>query len=139
MSDQPVITPDPNDQFHMISLGDRVLFCGHSARFTADQIAAEIAYWKKLLGEAAVYQLVDAGTDLSFTEIVIAIYNLHPRGIGVRQQHLLDLGYAPSAVTKHFGAAKEAVIAAGLEAAPTDTSKDLPANVVRFTGRRVKP
>jgi hypothetical protein len=115
------------DGFYVITLGERMLFCAHAARCGVEAFAAELAYWRGLLGEAVEYHIADAGDDLGFVSIALAIYSLAPDGSGVSAQLLIDMGYNAALVHKHFETAK-------LEVQRAVTA--LPANVVRFRRAR---
>jgi hypothetical protein len=124
----PTVTP-PAAGFFCISLGDRMLFCGHTQRVSVEAFALELTYWRDMFGDAVDYHIQEIGNDLAATSIALAIFNLHPTGLGVSPQLLIDLGYRKEVVEAHFAEALAAVKHAA------STSATPGANVVRFRPR----
>lgn len=112
----------PRDVFHRIAIGDRVLFICHVDRASPGQVERELTYWNGLFPGAVEYDLADGGSDFVLMQMVVAIADLHPDGVGVMPVHLVQLGFAADVVARRFAEAKAFVT----------QQAERPANVVQF-------
>lgn len=116
-------------RFWSVTLGGtHALWLAHIERVTAVDAQREYEYWRALLGDAVVLDILDGGADVMTAKIACAIQNLCKDGAGVTPAQIIGLGFAPEAVAAHFTAAAQ-LVAASMPQHPADL---MPPNVIRF-------
>lgn len=97
--------------FWAVTLGDRMLFLKACERCNEAEADAELAFWRRTLGDGAQLERISVGADMVRAQMACAISTLSRDGTGVKREHLTGLGFSAFQVERYFTEALEMVTA----------------------------